>query len=74
LAEKNHVELFVMQLVEGGDIEGLPEQLPPFLTELFSPSEIRQMSNKTLSIRQDVVDILELLLKTDWDIMDFRVL
>jgi hypothetical protein len=62
-----------MQLVEGGDIEGVPEQLPPFLTELFSPSEIEEMSNKTLSVRQDVIDIPELLLKTDWDMMDFRV-
>jgi hypothetical protein len=62
-----------MQLVEGGDIEGLPEQLPPFLNELFSPSEIEEMSNKTLSIRQDVVDIPELLLKADWDMTDLRV-
>jgi hypothetical protein len=62
-----------MQLVEGGDTEGLPEELPSFLTELFSLSEIEEMSNKTLTIKRDVVDIPELLLKTDWDMMDFRV-
>jgi hypothetical protein len=62
-----------MQLVEGGDIEGMPEELPSFLTELFSLSEIEEMSNKTLTIKQDVVDIPELLLKTDWEMMDFRV-
>jgi len=71
--EKKRIKLFVMQLVEGGDIEGLPEELPSFLNELFSMSEIEEMSNKTLTIKRDVVDIPELLLKFDWDMMDFRV-
>ena len=62
-----------MQLVVSGDIEDLPQQLPSFITELFSPSEIEEMSDKTLSIRQDVVDIPDLLLKTDWDVTDFTV-
>ena len=62
-----------MQLVEGGDIKGLPEELPSFLTEPFSLSEIEEMSNETLTIKRGVVDIPELLLKTDSDMMDFRV-
>lgn len=62
-----------MQLVVSGDIEDLPKQLPSFITELFSPSEIEEMSDETLSIRQDVVDIPDLLLKTDWDVTDFTV-
>jgi hypothetical protein len=73
VAEKKCIKLFVMQLVEGGDIEGMPEGLPSFLTELFSLSEIEEMSNKTLSINRDVIDVPELLLKTDWDMMDFRL-
>jgi hypothetical protein len=63
-----------MQLVEYGDIEGLPECLLSleFLTDLFSPTEIEEIS-RTAAVGHDVVDIPELLLKTDWDMPDFAL-
>lgn len=67
--------MFVMQLVEYGDTEGLPERLlsNEFLTELFSPREIEEITSKTAAVAQDVMDIPELLLKSDWDMPDFTV-
>lgn len=66
--------MFVMQLVECGDIEGLPELLLSceFITHLLSPREIEEISNKT-AMGQDPVGIPELLLKTEWDMPDFAV-
>jgi hypothetical protein len=64
-----------MQLVECGDIEGLPECLLSyeFLTDVFSPTEIEEISSNTAAIGHDVMDIPELLLKTDWDMPDFTL-
>jgi hypothetical protein len=75
LAEKENIKLFVMQLVECGDIEGLPERLLTyeFLTYLLSPREIEEISSKTAAVGQDLAGIPELLLKTDWDMPDFAV-
>jgi hypothetical protein len=72
LAEKENIKLFIMQLVECGDIEGLPELLLScqFLTDLLTPREIEEISSKTAA-GQDLVGIPELLLKTDWDMPDF---
>jgi hypothetical protein len=72
LSEKENIKLFMMQLVECGDVEGLPELLLSceFLTDLLSPSEIEEVSSKTAA-EQDLVGIPELLLKTDWDMPDF---
>lgn len=67
--------MFVMQLVECGDIEGLPECLLSceLLTDIFSPTELEEISNKTAAGGHDVMDIPALLLKTDWEIPDFTV-
>lgn len=64
-----------MQLVECGDIEGLLERLLSceFLTDLLSPREIEEISSKTAAVGQDLVNIPELLLKTEWDMPDFAV-
>lgn len=75
LAEKENIKLFVMQLVQCGDIEGLLERLLSceFLADLLSPREVEEMSSKTAAIGQDLVSIPELLLKTEWDMPDFAV-
>ncbi|XP_021913998.1 integrator complex subunit 8 isoform X2 [Zootermopsis nevadensis] len=74
LAEKERIKLFVMRLIECGDIEGLPERLISyeFLTDLFSPTEMEEIPSKTAGVGHEV-DIPELLLKTDWDMPDFTL-
>lgn len=64
-----------MRLIECGDIEGLPERLISyeFLTDLFSPTEMEEIPSKTAGVGHEVVDIPELLLKTDWDMPDFTL-
>lgn len=64
-----------MQLMECGDVEGLHERLLSceFLTDLLSPREIEEIPGKTAAVGQDLVNIPELLLKTEWDMPDFAV-
>ncbi|KAJ4428910.1 hypothetical protein ANN_25904 [Periplaneta americana] len=72
--EKERIKLFVLQLVECGDVDGLPERFLScgYLVELFSPRELEEVTRKTAAVgRDDAMDIPELLLKTNWDMPDF---
>ncbi|PSN35787.1 hypothetical protein C0J52_09481 [Blattella germanica] len=73
--EKERIKMFLLQILECGDVDGFAEKLLKceYLMELFSAQELQEISSKTAAVAQDdAMHIPELLLKTDWDMPDFK--